>query len=78
MSALPKLEMALEKKGICVAKNINITAGKLKYKDYNKVIRTLLATTGSTVVIVLLEHRELKMLLESAAIAKTGKHPLKR
>ena len=69
---LEKLRRTFEKKGACVARAENISLTTTNGRDYEKVIDRLLKTKGATAVVVLLEPKQSRMLIEAASRKKTG------
>ena len=69
---LEKIKKAFDKKGACVARAENISMATTSGRDYDKVIDRLLKTKGATGVIVLLDSKQSRLLLEAANRKRTG------
>ena len=72
MNMLGKIKKRFDKKGACVARAENISMATTSGRDYDKVIDRLLKTKGATAVIVLLDSRQSRLLLEAANRKRTG------
>ena len=69
---LEKIKRSFDKKGACVARAENVPMATTSGRDYDKVIDRLLKTKGATGVIVLLDSRQSRLLLEAANRKRTG------
>ena len=72
MNMLGKIKKTFDKKGACVARAENISMATTSGRYYDEVIDRLLETKGATGVIVLLDSRQSRLLLEAANRKGTG------
>ena len=69
---LENLRQTFNKRGACVARAENVSMATANVRDYDNMVDRLLKTKGATAVVVLLEPKQSRLLLEAANRKKTG------